>query len=256
MQLGEAVDADIAHPSHDDDCYFCNANPNPTPNLNDLEAQIDEDSDFDAPEKFKNDARGLGKNMGGKPDERTIHVQGEPHASSVAPHHLIPGNGSLKESSFFKKKKYLWKDGEAKGNIGYNVNAASNGVWLPGNYAVRPWTGRSEPFQIDYSEAAMLEWRGQFHDAHESYNQFVEGVLNKIYDKLERQESIVCEKAKASKNNAEEDKDPLVALVSRLHTVSLRMRRMLVLPTSNWKANVWTSRFAKAFMSSRKEHLE
>jgi hypothetical protein len=56
--------------------------------------------------------------------------------------------------------KYMKTDGKAKGNIGYNVNARTNGVWLPGNYGVRPWGA-------------------QFHDAHKQYSKFVRKVLDK-----------------------------------------------------------------------------
>jgi hypothetical protein len=62
----------------------------------------------------------------------------------VAAHHLIPGNASLGES---RLKKLMTKSSAAriagkarriKNHIGYNVNGAHNGAWLPGNYAIRP----------------------------------------------------------------------------------------------------------------------
>jgi hypothetical protein len=35
------------------------------------------------------------------------------------------------------------------------------------------------------------------------------------------------------------------------NTISARMKRMLVFPTTNWKVNIYTSRFVKMYMNEK-----
>jgi hypothetical protein len=262
VDIGEAITVDISIERHDPDCYFCQAHTTPKEETNDHTDSYPEDKDLDGLEaggvKFKNDAGKLGGALGGKPDDRTIILgdDSKPFPSSVAAHHLIPGNASLKNSRLFKSKKYLRIDGMAKGNIGYNINSQPNGVWLPGNYAQRPWGAAGASFARKYRLSpqtyafeSIYKWRAQFHDAHQNYSKFVTKVLNELCQKLKDSENIWCPKAKKKEENPEDRN--LYALVNRLHTVSGRMRRMLVLPTTNWKANIFTSRFSSAFMKAR-----
>jgi hypothetical protein len=44
----------------------------------------------------------------------------------------------------------------------------------------------------------------------------------------------------------------MLQINGRLNTVSARMKRMLVFPTTNWKSNIYTSTFAEEYME-RKE---
>lgn len=275
MDLGEPASADmVASEKHDESCYFCSAKEPPKEEENELDDHWDEDDELDGSldtVRFKNDASKLGKAIGGKPDDKEINlakpVSGTnkktktPYAVSVAAHHLIPGNAALKNSKLFKSKKYLWTNGTATGNIGYNVNSAPNGVWLPGNYAMRPWgpggTGFYSATGIEpreYAFAAIQKWGAQFHDAHEDYSDFVKLALDKIYDKLEAKTELWCPEAKKRDSNPEK-RAPLYVLVSRINTVSSRMKSMLVLPTQNWKKNIYTSRFSLAFMDEKSEHV-
>lgn len=269
MELGEAVAVEVAAPDHDPDCYFCNAKDAPKDEDNDLTDNFDEDVlDGSLTEvKFKNDSGSLGGAIGGDQDKKQIAVDGTKAGVnlevSVAAHHLIPGNAALAKSELFLSKEYLWKDKKVKGNIGYNVNASPNGVWLPGNYAARPWGTGGVAFEKtfgpspkDYAFAAIEAWEAQFHDAHEAYSLFVKKVLNKIYDKLRAGEDIWCPKAKKKKDKNPDEREPLYVLVSRLNTVSGRMRSMLVAPSRNWKKNVWTSRFSLDYMTEKKKHLK
>lgn len=250
-ELGEEVSVDeIASIEHDEYCYFCNAKEEPTTEENELGDNYDEDQDLDGPfnAAFRNDAGALGRALGASPP-RKLRVDGDEKEVIAAAHHLIPGNAALAKSALFKSSKYLWKDGKVKGNIGYNVNSAANGVWLPGNYAVRPWSSRDPAFQKKYAQAAMEAYQAQFHDAHRIYSKFVTKVLNKIYDKLEATESIVCPESKKKSAPRDPQKDPpLYDLVARLHTVSGRMRSLLAGPKKNWRQNVYTSRFAQDLM--------
>ena len=248
MEIGESASpAIIASNNHDADCPFCNAKTTPDKTTNDFDDE-GEDANLDGGYgKFKNDAAKLGKALGAS-GEKEVEVRGKSRPSTAAAHHLIPGNAALKKSKLFTSNKYLWKDGSAKGNIGYNVNAAENGVWLPGNYAVRPWSGLDPIFQNRYAFGAMKEWRRQFHDAHGVYSNFVRQCLDQIFSKLKLGSTVWCEKGKADKDKSPEERDPLYAIVGRLNTISGRMRNMLVAPTTNWKKNIYTSSRALTFM--------
>lgn len=259
MELGEAAAVNVASEKHDDSCYFCNSKEKPKEEINELEDDLPED-DLDeslGSYKFKNDAGKLGTAMGGKPSPKDVRLKGKTFDAAVAAHHLIPGNAALKKSKLFLSKKYLWKDGKAKGNIAYNINNGINGVWSPGNYGVRPWGGGGSAFQkqtgIDpkiLAFEAIEKWRTQFHDAHEDYSEFVKNSLNELFNKLKRNEVIWCPEAKKKSDNPEE-RPPLYVLVSRLNTISQRMKRMLTFPTTNWKSNIFTSRFSQQYMAEK-----
>lgn len=264
MELGEKASiADIVDEKHDETCIFCKSTEPPQEIVNELTDEHDEDKEAETGDamptyKFKNDAGKLGNAMGGKPPPKTVILKGKNFDAAVAAHHLMPGNAALKNSTLFKSKKYLWKDGKAKGNIGYNINTGENGVWSPGNYGVRPWGTGGADFKSanptldpkDFAFAAMEAWGTQFHDAHEKYSVFVKDCLNKLHKKLKAQNDIWCPEAKKKEQDPEK-KDPLYALVHRLNTISARMKRMLVFPTTNWKRNIYTSRFVEMYMDEK-----
>lgn len=259
MQIGESVSIDmIVDEKHDEEtCAFCTASEPPKDNVNDLTDHHDEDEEAKSGDtlpsyRFKNDAGKLGKALGGKPEPKIVELSGKQYDAAVAAHHLIPGNASLKNSFLFESEEYLWKDGKAKGNIGYDINSAENGVWSPGNYGVRPWGSDGATFAKqaspkDFAFSAIEAWRCQFHDAHPEYSNFVRDALDKLYEKLSAQQDIWCPEAKKKKKKPDE-KEPLYVLVTRLNTISARMKRMLVFPVSNWKKNIYTSRFSEQYM--------
>ncbi len=270
MDLGEKVSVgEIVDEKHDEEtCVFCQAGDPPKEIINELSDAHDEDIEAETGDnvptyKFKNDAGKLGTALGGKPEPKPVQLNNKIFDAAVAAHHLIPGNAALKNSQLFKSKEYLWKDDKAKGNIGYNVNAKANGVWSPGNYGVRPWGTKGTTFEAknsglkaeDLAFAAMEAWGTQFHDAHPVYSDFVKDCLDKVFEKLEAQEEIWCPEAK-KKEKKPDEKNPLYALVRRLDTISTRMKRMLVFPTTNWKRNIYTSRFVEQYMDGQTEHRE
>ncbi len=55
----------------------------------------------------------------------------------------------------------------------------------------------------------------------------------------------------SKKGRNPEEEDPLYALVQWLDTISARMKRMLEFPTSNWKRNIYTSRFVEQYMDEK-----
>src|SRR5919198_6553003 len=57
---------------------------------------------------------------------------------TVAAHHLVPGNESLLRAN--QLIAWMRKGQNVKGDVGYGVNHAKNGVWLPGSYA---WNSQS-----------------------------------------------------------------------------------------------------------------
>ena len=260
-QVGESVSPVVtAESDHDNDCYFCKADQEPAEEENTLDDDPDDDSGFpglvEEGVKFKNDASALGSALGKTPGKRSLSLNGDSFDSSVAAHHLIPGNAALKNSKFFLEKKYLWTGGKRKGNIGYNVNSEPNGQWLPGNYAQRPWGKDGAAFAkqtrltpADYAFASIKKWRAQFHDAHKDYSEHVRLALDAVFNKLNRNESIVCPKAAKKKKGNPEEQSPMYSLVARFHTISGRMKRKLVFPPENWYRNIFTSRFSLQYMN-------
>lgn len=96
----------------------------------------------------------------------------------------------------------------------------------------------------------ITAWGTQFHDAHEKYSAFVKDGLDKLHKKLRTQHDIWRPEAK-KKEQDPENKEPLYAIVQRLNTISARMKRMLVFPTTNWKRNIYTSRFVEMYMGEK-----
>jgi hypothetical protein len=210
------------------------------------------DHEAAAPEKIKNELVGNGGTLGNKleagestvlyapmrkaqskvpnPDQKVsdtpIDIGEWLYPVSCAAHHLIPAQASLKKAA--KLLKYMKKGGKKPTNtwsdIGYDVNGAENGVWLPGNYAVGgngtgDWVGAPSAMDGDnelasvrkraarrssgsskldgvrheidpknrkwlYVDQATKLFNAQFHDAHVDYNKFVLKVLNKIAEGL------------------------------------------------------------------------
>jgi hypothetical protein len=248
MDIGEAFTMALITDNHDESCYFCSADKKPEDMVNGLIDEYDEDSDIDGV-GFKNDSGKLAGNLGGPPGDRQITISTGQKPSSTAAHHLIPGNASLKPSKLMTEN-WLWKDGMAKGNIGYDVNSRPNGEWLPGNYAVRPWGPLNDGFKQTYAFTAIQVWGRQFHDAHPDYSNEVKDALDKIALKLKLGQDVWCEEGQKKKEESPEERNPLYTLVARLHTLSGRLKRFLVQPESNWNVRLYTSRFSLLYVMS------
>lgn len=168
------------------------------------------------------------------------------HGFTVAAHHLIPGEAALAPSNL---KPFMTRDdsvtidtGKKKVSkqiakyIGYNVNGAHNGVWLPGNYFIRarnsPVKGKSwsdlgeDPWCLNYVAAVSRAAGGQIHDAHTKYSDAVKGLLNKIALILGRHE---CDDCKSEKIN------PPFLIKPRLYALSLYFRGQLTAAPGAWK---------------------
>ncbi|MFK8017514.1 MAG: AHH domain-containing protein [Gammaproteobacteria bacterium] len=167
------------------------------------------------------------------------------HLALFVAHHLVPGNESWPTSELYK-----WVDkrkGHIKGDIGYDVNSAVNGVDLPSSKAAGGWSARSPGFQRKYAFACMAcDTRvRQFHDRHPAYSDFVIATLDKVAAKLD---------ARPSRDMGCDDEDcfagkkkpfaPPYALNGRLASIAGRMRRKLYGDPRRWKQPIMTSRFA------------
>jgi hypothetical protein len=142
---------------------------------------------------------------------------GSDHRVTPNPHHLIPGNESLKKAATLLP--WIFAGERIDSDVGYDVNHAANGVWLPSNNAMRgdpAWSNAA--FKGAYVRAAMGVSGGHFHDRHGSpYSAFVTGVLNKIADRLS------VEAARCPRCAGEGARRPPYGLVERLDGVSRRL---------------------------------
>jgi A nuclease family of the HNH/ENDO VII superfamily with conserved AHH len=165
---------------------------------------------------------------------------------TVAAHHLIPGNASLyndddKLKDYMIKGKTVKAAGKTwkiKHHIGYNVNGAHNGVWLPGNYAIRAGSSptritwgsmTNEDWQLNYVAACSKVAKGQFHDAHTNYNDSVLSLLNKIATKLEAHQC-GCDECKSKS-----EVPPPYAIKQRLYKLSTYFRFNLISSPNRWR---------------------
>ena len=183
-----------------------------------------------------------------------VKVGSKDYGYIVAAHHLIPGDASLSPSGLYKK--YMKKGGQVttpagktytlKTNIGYNVNGNHNGVWLPGNYAIRKSkpqfnsTGQTWSVLIEtdgkwcyaYMTACVDKAGGQFHDSHgRFYSPAVLDVLDKIEFKLVAHQDS-CEECKGKTEIY-----PPYVLKARLYAFSKYLRGQVRLKPV-WK-NPW-----------------
>lgn len=242
MQIGEAIAINVAAPDPKDPCWCCKEEKPAKPTPNDLAEAPN--SVGEAENDLYNDASALGKNLGGRPTWQVTVP--DPDASNQekitapvtpAAHHLIPGNASLKKA--VKLLKCIEKSkGQISEDIGYDVNSAENGVWLPGSYGVKldsvfavKWS--KYLFQNDYTFAAMEAAKAQFHDAHPVYSDRVLHTLERLADKIKLKAPDNCGICNAK---IADKARPPYGLVGRLHRVSGEHKKMLEGPEKNWKA--------------------
>jgi A nuclease family of the HNH/ENDO VII superfamily with conserved AHH len=232
--IGEAIAVSIgSDPS--ESCFFCQQKPKAENLKNDEQADPDtpaNETESSVPENdLHNDASKLGKNIGGQP-EWTIKCPetDEPTKVMTAAHHCIPGNASFAKAT--NLHKFIRKDGPFKytNDIGYSINHAGNGVWLPGNYYVRKgnaphsknWSLFNDTFKNEYAKRAVEASHLQFHDAHPEYSENVLSCLNKFTDRIgkPKEDCPFCGK-KLEKNV------PPYGLVGAIDTISNRHKGML-----------------------------
>jgi hypothetical protein len=213
-----------------------------------------------------------------------ISVASVKYPLSVAAHHLIPGEASLPVSTV---AKYIWEsEGTIEFDIGYDVDGSENGAWLPTHQSMSGKMGSrqtlvvhdeedpaptrgmswaelserareregsaaaySEYFLPSYTQQAMRLIGGQFHDAHETYSNWVVDKLNDIATRIDTKIEN-CPKCK----NANGKKSPPYLLVFRLNALSATMRSLVMgRPRRSW-LSVYTSEFARMYFRSPLPH--
>ncbi|QSQ24076.1 AHH domain-containing protein [Pyxidicoccus parkwayensis] len=167
---------------------------------------------------------------------------------TVAAHHLIPGNASLKESHLYEFMKKGGKVQSVSGKswtisayVGYNINGSHNGVWLPGSYAIRAgktelkdtWSvlRASKPnWCINYAASVVKVAGGQFHDTHTIYSEKVQETLDKIAVSLFAHVD-VCEECQKK-----DELPPPYLVKDTLYAISAYLRPILQGHPSTWKS--------------------
>ncbi|MCG5056121.1 MAG: AHH domain-containing protein [Myxococcales bacterium] len=239
MQIGEKIAALVATPDSDEPCWACEEPPAGS-QKNDLDEQPS--SMGDAENDLHNDSSKLGKNLGFRPSwqVKVPHVVNGDAVTVTAPvtpaaHHVIPGNASLAKTpkllDLMEKKR-----GKVRDDIGYDVNSAQNGVWLPGNYGVskdsmfsRKWS--DYVFKLEYAMAAMNAARAQFHDSHPIYSAQVKQSLRALADKITLhapERCGICGKELSDKSR------PPYGLVGRLNRLAAVHKMFLRGPVRKW----------------------
>lgn len=209
-------------------------------------------------------------------DQQPIEIAEVTYPLSISAHHLIPGKASLPVSTV---KKYVWKsEGVIDGDIGYDVDGAENGKWLPTHQIMSSRMGDAqtvvivddtnpsrtrgmswaelsdrakekegsqqtytELFLPRYTQQAMKLLNCQFHDGHDDYSRWVKGQLDKISLSIDLKSGF-CDKCK---ENA--IKTPPYLLVYRLNRFSRTCAGLLSgSPTNSW-SRIYTSEFAAMY---------
>lgn len=196
-----------------------------------------------------------------------------------APHHLIPGNESLKGSDVLM---YMGDDSvignyeppdasqiKTGKSINYDVNAAENGVWLPSPYALsnsNKWPSQegievilkrlnqtavdaAESFKSAYV-AASIEASGhrQFHMRHEKYSHKVQKILNAMGNKMD----LLATKCPVADAGKEDDKfNPPGGLKAKLNGLSARLKTLLI--GGIWRSPLFTDDLSSEYAESLKK---
>ena len=189
--------------------------------------------------------------------EKTLDDYVEKYDVQYASHHLIPGNESLKGSAVIPFMGDAGSISEYAGGqpskikeggfIGYDVNSAPNGEWLPSPYALsmrNDWPAErdvevlkrrmgldlgeiTEAFKAAYVAAAIERSGRQFHMRHKDYSIKVQGILDAVGRRLHlMSEGGVCPVAGLSKSK-DGKFDPPHGLVGRLKILSGTLRRLV-----------------------------
>ena len=202
-----------------------------------------------------------------------------PYGLQYAPHHLIPGNESLKGSmvvSFLGDAETITefaggqpshiKDGFS---CGYDVNDAANGVWLPSPYALsmcNEWPSEpgidvvkkrrgvslastTEAFKHAYVAACIEETGRQFHMRHKEYSTEVQNILNAIGERMCMMVTGTCPLAESS-NDGSDKFDPPPGLVARLNVLSSNLNRLLT--GTRWQPPMYTDDLTRQYADDLK----
>ncbi|NOJ79984.1 AHH domain-containing protein [Myxococcus xanthus] len=194
----------------------------------------------------------------------------------AAPHHIIPGKASMSESTLDQ-----WtcaKEGMIKEDIGYSIDCANNGIFLPhlpeiywtreisyevekdgvretqkrpmAQYYGQTWEGLSPTSKQSITYLIMAETWLQVHFTDHSatygggstlsYDTETKEACDQLSD-LMANFDIVCERSK----DGDGKRYPPYALVHRINAASQRFRQRITGHPERWKS--WVSPFANAY---------
>ena len=278
-EVVEMVAVAKAAPHTDQDCPFCK--PHEEVNKkNFLHPDYNEDTPAD--NDTDNSSGTLAKNLGNRPqdargavpdilkgekapihDMELVRAEGRTwhqwvYEAGLIPvlygaHHLIPGNASLAKSTLYQNK---WMgpvdNGADKMNIGYNVNSANNGTWLPGNYAVKGWAAKEPEFHKAYALLAIYDTKRPFHDAHPKYSKTVLGSLDELNSLMGKMKNSGCPMCKEGGKEG----DPPYHLNARLNAISRWLRDNLNVSPGKWRNNIITSEWCNTYKKLTKDKTD
>lgn len=221
----------------------------------------------------------------GKKKEKVIRiyeeaVDEEEYDLQYAPHHLIPGNESLKGSRVvaFLGDDDVIENFKLKGkpsscikkdmSAGYDVNQAQNGEWLPSPYALsmsNEWPAaegiqalrrregdgedialQTEAFKLAYAVDAMnVSPKKQFHMRHADYSNKVREILDSMGAKLKLYATGLCPVAK--KGTEDKKSNPPGGLAGRLDALSERLRGLLRGSPTGWRNPLFLDELTKKY---------
>lgn len=193
---------------------------------------------------------------------------------SVAAHHLIPGKDSLPKSSL---ARYVWQSkGTIFGDIGYHVDGAENGVWLPTHGKLAKRMGKAATIRVPrpddpsqlmhrsyrfmstlsdeggasfisaYTQLSMRLFNRQYHGSHKEYSDKVVEMLDAISVWIDRSSGDSCQECVKSKS-PDGRLPPPHFLIFRLNALSARLRKWLVGPPAQWTSGLFVSDDAKQY---------
>ncbi|MHC4356832.1 MAG: AHH domain-containing protein [Planctomycetota bacterium] len=235
-EIGEAAMMGLIT-EHTSKCELCSEPEKPPKRKSNVDANWEEDPG----EAIGNDSGDLENAMAAEGSPRPKHwvingkiggAQFDNHVVKPNPHHLIPGNESLKRSNILD---WIFESDKIKADIGYDVNNEGNGIWLPSNNAMRrnavpppPTSWANDNVKTDYVVKAMDKAQGHFHDRHTDYSKFVKKILNKIAERMDGVKVLNMGCPYENTKSDDDDRyDPPYWLYVRLNGVSKRLSKHL-----------------------------
>jgi hypothetical protein len=245
---------------HTKKCPLCTEPETPPKRKTNVDANWEDDPG----EAIGNDAGSLESAMAGEgaPRPTTWILNGQigpsklkQHVVTPNPHHLVPGNESLKVSNLLE---WLFEGDKINADVGYDVNNAKNGVWLPSNNSMRSTSPQRQGANWDnpalkkaYVIAAMDKAHGHFHDRHGTpYSDFVTKILNKIADRLNGIKHLDVNCPYQTERAGDGRFKPPLYLYTRLNGVSTRLKTYLSTAAKR-QAYVYTSKLVLLYWEEK-----
>lgn len=186
---------------------------------------------------------------------------------AAAPHHLIPGKAAMAESNL--EKWTCASKGKIKEDIGYNIDCAQNGIFLPhlpeiywtkhkegipmAKFYGQTWSGLSGSSKESISFVVMQETWLQIHytdhdDPYEemspyaSYDQECIDLCDELgNDITKRMKDSICPEC----GRKPKEYDPPYEVVNEINQISKKLKNRITGKPTRWRS--WVSPLAKQF---------